>query len=89
LHCKLQTHPLVREGALHEERKKVIAEQRKWKSGHGLKRGPDTKTKTVSRNITRTCWCPETETTSLSIGTICVGSIWIWRQNPVSETLCL
>jgi hypothetical protein len=29
LHCKLQTHPLVREGALHEERKKVIAEQRK------------------------------------------------------------
>jgi hypothetical protein len=38
--CKLQTRPLVREGALHEE----IVKQRKLKSGDGLQRGPYTKT---------------------------------------------
>jgi hypothetical protein len=44
LHCKLQTSPLVREGALHGRWRKVIVTQRNLKSCNLLHRGHDTKT---------------------------------------------
>jgi hypothetical protein len=44
LHCKLQTRPLVREGALHEKIKKLIVTQINVTSDHLLQEGQDTKT---------------------------------------------
>jgi hypothetical protein len=41
LHCKLQTRPLVREGALHEKQKEIVT-QRNLKSSHLLQWGLDT-----------------------------------------------
>jgi hypothetical protein len=44
LHYKLQTCPLVREGALYQEVRKQLLNIGKLKSGHGYQRMPDTKT---------------------------------------------
>jgi hypothetical protein len=42
--CKLQTRPLIREGALHEKIKKIIVTQRNVTSGHKFQSELNTKT---------------------------------------------